>query len=39
VLLTFFRAFAEQQVIIMLWLGFPRKAGDRRDCYQIFTKL
>jgi toxin YhaV len=35
----FFRAFAEQQVIIVLWLGFPRKEGDRRDCYQIFTKM
>jgi toxin YhaV len=37
----FFRAFADQRVIIILWLGFPRKEGDspqatlreRRDCY------
>ncbi len=35
----FFRAFAERQVIIILWLGFPRKEGDRRDCYQVFSKM
>jgi toxin YhaV len=29
----FFRAFAERRVIIILWLGFPRKEGDHRDCY------
>ncbi|NDJ22001.1 hypothetical protein GS682_10200 [Nostoc sp. B(2019)] len=21
-----------------LWLGFPRKEGDKKDCYQVFTK-
>jgi toxin YhaV len=34
----FFRAFADQRIIIILWLGFPRKEGDRRDCYQVFFK-
>jgi toxin YhaV len=22
-----------------LWLGFPRKAGDKKDCYAVFEKL
>ncbi len=37
----FFRAFAsqERQVLIILWLGYPRKAGDKRDCYEVFTKM
>jgi toxin YhaV len=35
----FFRAFATRKVIIILWLGFPRKEGDRRDCYQVFSKM
>jgi toxin YhaV len=35
----FFRAFAERKVIIVLWLGFPRKEGDRRDCYQVFSRM
>jgi toxin YhaV len=35
----FFRAFAERKVIIILWIGFPRKEGDRRDCYQVFSKM
>jgi toxin YhaV len=35
----FFRAFAERRVIIVLWLGFPRKEGDRRDCYQVFSRM
>jgi toxin YhaV len=25
--------------VIILWLGFPRKEGDRRDCYQVFSKM
>jgi toxin YhaV len=29
----------ERQVIIVLWLGYPRKAGDKRDCYEVFTKM
>jgi toxin YhaV len=35
----FFRAFADQQIIIVLWLGFPRKEGDRQDCYQVFSRM
>lgn len=35
----FFRVFPEQQTIIILWLGFPRKEGDKKDCYAIFEKL
>jgi toxin YhaV len=37
----FFRAFSseERQVMIVLWLGYPRKAGDKRDCYEVFTKM
>ena len=35
----FFRVFPEQRTIIILWLGFPRKAGDKRDCYGFFEKL
>jgi toxin YhaV len=35
----FFRAFAEQKVIIILWLGFPRKEGDRQDCYAAFSRM
>jgi toxin YhaV len=35
----FFRAFDDKKVIIILWLGFPRKEGDRRDCYQVFSRM
>lgn len=35
----FFRVFADQRIIIILWLGFPRKEGDRRDCYQVFSRM
>jgi toxin YhaV len=37
----FFRAFTSEkrQVLIVLWLGYPRKAGDKRDCYEVFTKM
>ena len=34
----FFRAFKEKKIIIILWLGFPRKQGDKKDCYQVFSK-
>ncbi|MBW4631822.1 MAG: type II toxin-antitoxin system YhaV family toxin [Iphinoe sp. HA4291-MV1] len=34
----FFRAFKEQKIIIIIWLGFPRKEGDKNDCYQVFAK-
>ncbi|MEA5552373.1 type II toxin-antitoxin system YhaV family toxin [Anabaena cylindrica UHCC 0172] len=29
----FFRVFKEQKIIIILWLGFSRKEGDKKDCY------
>lgn len=35
----FFRAFDQQKTIIILWLGFPRKEGDKKDCYRLFSKL
>jgi hypothetical protein len=40
----FFRPFeAEgQRLLLILWLGFPRKDGDRNDCYAVyavFTRL
>lgn len=35
----FYRAFADQKVIIVLWLGFPRKEGDRQDCYAVFSRM
>jgi toxin YhaV len=34
----FFRAFKDRNVIIILWLGYPRKEGDKKDCYQVFLK-
>ena len=34
----FFRVFDEQKTIIIFWLGFPRKEGDKNDCYEVFTK-
>lgn len=35
----FFRAFNEPKIILILWLGFPRKEGDKKDCYRIFSQL
>ena len=35
----FFKVFPQQKVIIILWLGFPRKEGDKKDCYRVFTKM
>lgn len=35
----FFSVFPEQKTIIILWLGFPRKEGDKKDCYTVFEKL
>jgi toxin YhaV len=34
----FFRAFKEQKIIIILWLGFPLPFGEKKDCYEVFTK-
>lgn len=35
----FFRASSEKQIIIVLWLGYPRKEGDKKDCYAVFKKM
>lgn len=35
----FFKVFSQQKVIIVLWLGFPRKEGDKKDCYRVFAKM
>jgi toxin YhaV len=37
----FFRVFQtpEQKAIFILWLGYPRKAGDKKDCYKAFTRM
>ena len=35
----FFRVFPKQKTIIILWLGFPRKEGDKKDCYRLFAKM
>jgi toxin YhaV len=35
----FFRVFKEANTIIIFWLGFPRKEGDKKDCYYVFSKL
>lgn len=37
----FFRALQtpDHKALFILWLGYPRKAGDKNDCYQAFTKM
>ncbi len=37
----FFRAIQteEYKAIFVLWLGCPRKQGDKNDCYKAFTKM
>jgi toxin YhaV len=37
----FFRALQtpDHKAIFILWLGYPRKAGDKNDCYKAFTKM
>ncbi|MCL1470022.1 type II toxin-antitoxin system YhaV family toxin [Argonema antarcticum] len=37
----FFRAsqLEEQKEIVILWLGYPRKEGDKNDCYAVFQKM
>jgi toxin YhaV len=29
----------EYKAIFILWLGYPRKQGDKNDCYKAFTKM
>lgn len=37
----FFKAFQEEgrNVIVVIWLGYPRKQGDPKDCYTVFKKM
>jgi toxin YhaV len=37
----FFRVFdtSEMKAIVILWLGYPRKEGDKNDCYEVFAKM
>lgn len=37
----FFKVFQapEQKSIFILWLGYPRKEGDKNDCYAAFQKM
>lgn len=37
----FFRVFQapNARAIFILWLGYPRKEGDKRDCYRVFRKM
>ena len=34
----FFRVFKseEQKSVFILWLGYPRREGDKKDCYAVF---
>lgn len=29
----------DYKALFILWLGYPRKAEDRNDCYKAFTKM
>jgi toxin YhaV len=37
----FFRALQtpDHKALFILWLGYPRKAEDKNDCYKAFTKM
>lgn len=37
----FFRPFEAdgRRLLLILWLGYPRKEGDRNDCYAAFTRM
>jgi toxin YhaV len=37
----FFRVFdtSDLKAIVILWLGYPRKEGDKNDCYEVFTRM
>ncbi len=37
----FFRALQtpDHKALFILWLGYPRKEGDKNDCYRAFTKM
>lgn len=35
----FFKIFKDKKSIVILWLGHPRKEGDKNDCYTKFSKM
>jgi toxin YhaV len=35
----FFKPFSGEKAIVIIWLGYPRKQGDRQDCYEQFKKM
>lgn len=35
----FFKVFREESTIVILWLGYPRKEGSKKDCYNIFGNM
>jgi toxin YhaV len=35
----FFKAFAQEKTIFIMWLGYPRKEGDKKDCYRVFKNM
>lgn len=37
----FFRAFETEnrKFLVILLLGYPRKEGDKQDCYQVFSRM
>jgi len=37
----FFRPFEAEgrKLLVILWLGFPRKDGDHKDCYAVFQQM
>jgi toxin YhaV len=37
----FFRALQtpDYKAIFIIWLGYPRKEGDKNDCYRAFSKM
>jgi len=37
----FFRPFEaeDRRLLLILWLGYPRKEGDHNDCYAVFSRL
>jgi toxin YhaV len=28
-----------RRLLLIVWLGYPRKDGDRNDCYAVFTRM
>lgn len=37
----FFRAVetSNRKILVVLWLGYPRREGARDDCYAVFTRM